>query len=475
VPGRPAHGDLVLHQVTPPEPTPVAPGALLGDYRIIQCIGAGAYGQVFEAEHVITGRHDAIKILAGSRHLEDDEHRFVREIQVQASLQHPNIAAVYTAFRTAQGLALVMELVPGEPLSAILSRGRVPVERGIAYGLGMLEGLAHAHAHGVVHRDIKPENIIVTPEGTVKLTDFGLARSLASPRLTQNGVLAGSPCYMSPEQALGTCPVDSRSDTYSAGVVLYEILTGRLPFLGETAYAVILAHQTSAPPPPAEFAPEITPELDQLILASLEKDVAKRFQTAAAFHAALQKIAAGPAAVQRVRSRKWEVLLAGTVLGSLLAAGMLYLRHPKPAPHPLTSVVQTAAPVKVEAPAPEPPPVEEAPARPPRVPKRKRSPAPSQEVRIFGSVPDESPPLHRPVAHANTAQANPPAPLVEAPLPMPASPASVPAEARSPRAPVTGSGRSTSAEEPRTPAAKKRHAVVRAFQKIFGHKDAPAK
>jgi serine/threonine-protein kinase len=266
----------------------VETGAELGDYRILSRIGTGAFGEVFEGEHRITRRRDAIKILSEGLHAPEQEQRFLREIQVQASLHHPNIATVHGAFRTPHGLALVLELISGEPLSVILDRGRLPMRVGIGYVLEILAGLAYAHAHGVVHRDIKPENIMITPDGSAKLTDFGLARSAASPRLTQSGELAGSPCYMAPEQAVGSSPVDARCDTYSAGVVLYEIVTGRPPFVGETSFAVLLAHQSSVPQPPVEIEPAIGKELNQVILKALEKDAALRFQTAGEFRAALQ-------------------------------------------------------------------------------------------------------------------------------------------------------------------------------------------
>jgi len=141
-------------------------GTHLGDYRILSRIGTGACGEVYEGEHVITRRRDAIKILLnGQLHIPEDEQRFLREIQVQASLHHANIAEVYTAFATPYGLALAMELVPGEPLSAILARGRVPLCRAVELVLEMLAGLSYAHEERVVHRDIKPENIIVASNG----------------------------------------------------------------------------------------------------------------------------------------------------------------------------------------------------------------------------------------------------------------------------------------------------------------------
>src|SRR5579872_2975888 len=251
-------------------------GTQLGEYRILSRLGAGAYGQVYEAEHLITRRIDAIKLLSRREGaVPEEEQRFLREIQVQASLQHPNLAAAHHAFWTSDGLALVMERVYGEPLCAILERGRVPLEQGVSYVLGMLSGLAHAHLHGVVHRDIKPANILVTADGSVKLTDFGLAQFLNSPRLTQLGEFAGSPCYMSPEQALGMAVVDGRSDIYSTGVVLYEIVTGRLPFQETNGYALMMAHTSRAPIPPIEIEPSIDGRLSDAILRALAKDPAE--------------------------------------------------------------------------------------------------------------------------------------------------------------------------------------------------------
>ena len=188
-------------------------GTQLGDYRIVSRIGQGSYGVVFEAEHVITRRIDAVKFLhdAGPGSA-DDEQRFLQEIQVQARLHHPNIATVHTAFRTPWGLALAMEKVPGEPLSAILKRGRPPLQEGVRFILATLSALHCAERFGIVHRDIKPDNILITPEGQVKITDFGLAQIRGSARITSSGESLGTPCYMAPEQVVGTNPVDGRTD-----------------------------------------------------------------------------------------------------------------------------------------------------------------------------------------------------------------------------------------------------------------------
>ncbi|HWQ55940.1 MAG TPA: serine/threonine-protein kinase, partial [Bryobacteraceae bacterium] len=219
----------------------------------------------------------------------DDEQRFLREIQVQASLHHENIAAVHNAFWTSHGLALVMELADGEPLNAVLARGRVALETGVSYVLQTLTALRYAHEHGVVHRDVKPGNIIVTANGSVKLTDFGVARRMEGPQLTRTGTLTGSPYYMAPEQVTGVCPVDARCDIYAVGVVLYEITTGRRPFEDPSAFEVLLKHRDTAPEPPINLEPAIGRDLNNVILRAMAKDPTRRYQSAAEFHAALQQ------------------------------------------------------------------------------------------------------------------------------------------------------------------------------------------
>lgn len=473
-------------------------GSQIGDYRILSRVGAGAYGEVFRAEHVITRRIEAIKILVNGRpNTPEQEQRFLREIQVQASLDHPNIAAVHNAFLTPEGLVLVMELVHGEPLSSILERGRVPLAQGIGYARGMLAGLAYAHARGVTHRDIKPENIIVTPDGSVKLTDFGLARSARSPRLTQSGDFAGSPCYMAPEQALGNVPVDARADVYATGVVLYEVVTGRPLFQGSNGFEVMLAHQSLNPVPPMELEPSISPEVNRAILTALEKDPANRFQSALEFHAALGGSAALVPFVERAvplppapRPFAWPRLaLAGliaAVCGMGVASGYFIVAHRGAPAAARASHVQAPAqpppvkpsPIPPGAPAagqvmPEPPP--EPPLDPPpaaaapvTAPVRAKA-SPRRSVRkafgpvstmptVVGAPAEPAPEFERPVEPERKPLAvvsSPP--VVTAPAdPAPEKPAAAIPPAAAP------------AEAVKDAPGKRRNVLVRAFGRIFG-------
>ncbi|HLK69030.1 MAG TPA: protein kinase [Bryobacteraceae bacterium] len=443
--------------------------AKVGEYRILSRIGRGAYGEVFAAEHVITRRRDALKVLVDG-HLPEEADRFLREIQVQASLHHPNIAEVYNALSTPHGPVMVMELVQGEPLSAILNRERLPLDRGTGYVLEMLEGLAYAHERGVVHRDIKPENIMVVPDGSVKLTDFGLAKTEASPRLTQSGSFAGSPCYMAPEQGVAGVS-DTRSDTYSAGVVLYEVVTGRLPFTGETAYAVMTEHQNSPPSPPMELNPAIGAGLNAVILKALEKQPEKRFQTAAEFRAALEiglleapgtAKSGGPASVWRTRMlvvcAVSTVMAAASVYPVMRQRNMMRLTVGTPAPvqpvqaAPAVITVPPSEPVAA-APVPDLAPGVQTPLRPTERPRKPLAP-PVRGLRITGSIPDVPEPSHAAVRKTEPAES--PAPATAA---VPAAPQTQ-LQTLAPAMPAT-------LPDPETAPPKRRNVVVRTFQKVF--------
>jgi len=264
----------------------------IGDYEVLSTLGAGGMGKVFKVRNTLTDRIEALKIvlpdLAGKKEVAD---RFLREIKVLASLNHPNIAALHTALTVDNQLVMVMEYVEGSPLSERLEKGPIPPAQAVDYIEQTLAALSYAHAQHVIHRDIKPGNMMLTPQGLVKLMDFGIARSSAEPGLTATGASLGSLPYMSPEQIMGSA-VDARADLYSVGVSLYEMVTGRRPFEAGSSYSVMAAHLQKTPTPPIELHPGLPAMLNQIILMAMAKDPAGRFQSADAFCNALKSVAA---------------------------------------------------------------------------------------------------------------------------------------------------------------------------------------
>jgi len=268
-------------------------GDIIGDYRIVDVLGRGGMGKIFRVRNLISDRVDALKIVApdlgANAELAD---RFVREIKVHASLEHPNIAALRTALRVGDQFAMVMELVEGMDLEEKLRQGPIEARAAVDLVDQVLSALAFAHAHGVTHRDIKPANIIVTPAGVVKLTDFGIAQSAGDPRLTATGMALGSLYYMSPEQ-VSAGAVDGRADIYSLGVTFYHMVTGRRPFDGDNGPAILAAQIMRMPTPPAEVNPDVPAAISAMIMRALEKEPARRFQTAGEWQAVLRGAASG--------------------------------------------------------------------------------------------------------------------------------------------------------------------------------------
>ncbi|MGA3238003.1 MAG: serine/threonine-protein kinase [Bryobacteraceae bacterium] len=263
-------------------------GDILGDYQVTGVLGRGGMGKVFRVRSLLTGRDEAMKIVLPD--LDEDPtlaDRFLREIQVHASLQHPNIAALYTALRIDDRLVMILELVEGVSLEEMLRRGRVEVAMAVHYITQVLTALAFAHERGVIHRDIKPANILIAADGAVKLTDFGIAKSIGLQRLTGTGLAVGTIAYMSPEQ-IRSGHADARSDIYSVGLMSYETVTGRRPIQGDTEHALMTAQLSVIPPHPALVNPLVPPAISAAIMRALAKDPAERFQTALDFQAALQ-------------------------------------------------------------------------------------------------------------------------------------------------------------------------------------------
>jgi len=259
-------------------------GSQVGDYDVLEKLGAGGVGRVYKVRHRITGRIEALKVLLPARSLdEESRERFLREVRVQANLEHANIASVLTAFESEDGLVLVMELVEGESLGEYLEHGRLALDEQLSYATQALSGLAYAHSRGVIHRDIKPENLLIGPSKTLKITDFGLAKTITDISLTATGTPKGSVYYISPEQIRAAEPVDQRADIYSMGVVLYQLTTGRRPFRGSQAFELMRAHLEQQPVPPSEVDASIPPALSQAILKALAKDPNDRFASAEEF------------------------------------------------------------------------------------------------------------------------------------------------------------------------------------------------
>ena len=287
-------------------------GQRVADYEIVGLLGVGGMGRVYRVRNVISHRTEAMKVLLADLTAEPDlAARFVSEIRTLAGLDHPNIAQLHTALQVGNELVMIMEFVDGLTLQQLAQEGRLDPEKVINYAHQVLAALSFAHSRGVVHRDIKPANIMVTPQGTVKLTDFGIAKSRAKDELTRPGTTVGSLYYMSPEQARGGSAVDARADIYSVGINMYELLAGRRPFEDESAYVILHNQLNVAPRPPIEFNPLLSKPLNDLILKTLEKDPEKRFQSAAAVSDALRE-ATGIAASTPIERAPF-VALTGTV------------------------------------------------------------------------------------------------------------------------------------------------------------------
>ena len=269
------------------------PTTLAGRYKLGEVIGRGGMGTVYRATDLVLGRPVAVKVLLGQ--LADSDplnvERFAREARAAAGLSHRGVVAVYDAGVDAMTRYIVMELVDGQSLEAILrEQGRLDPDRAAEIVAQVADALAAAHAAGLVHRDIKPANVMVADDGSVKVLDFGIARAMDSPTLTQASAVLGTAAYMSPEQALGQ-RVDERSDIYSLGCVLYALLAGHPPFRGDSAAAILGQHANLEPPALAD----VPPKLHAVVLSMLSKAPGDRPQSAAAVRDRLRRPPVAPA------------------------------------------------------------------------------------------------------------------------------------------------------------------------------------
>lgn len=268
-------------------------GSTVQKYRIVRELGSGAMGAVYEAVDTLTERPVAMKVLRAELARQPELiDRFRSEAVTLARLNHPNIAILYDFFLEKEDYYMAMEFVRGQPLESVIrTSGSLDGRMAARIMSQVLDGLAHAHSMGVLHRDIKPANIMVTSDGRVKVTDFGIARVLGSSRMTRTGRIIGTLEYIAPERIRGD-ESDPRSDLYSAGVVLYEMLTGRLPFTAQTDFALIKAHLEEDPPPLAEvLGTDAAADWDSVVRRAMAKSSQERFQTAEEFRHALPSFA----------------------------------------------------------------------------------------------------------------------------------------------------------------------------------------
>jgi eukaryotic-like serine/threonine-protein kinase len=264
-----------------------------GRYRVLRKLGSGGMADVFLAEDEELGRRIAIKIL-NERHASDEQfvERFRREAKNAAGLSHPNIVQIYDRGEAEGTYYIAMEYLEGSTLKEAAAHRPLPVAEAIGYARQILSALRFAHRKGIVHRDIKPHNALIDDDGRVKVTDFGIARAGAASQMTEAGSIIGTAQYLSPEQARGGV-IDHRSDLYSVGIVLYELLTGAVPFTGDTPVEIAMKHLSQVPEPPSAKRPDLPKTLDQVVLRALAKDPEERYGSAEEMDAELARVAEG--------------------------------------------------------------------------------------------------------------------------------------------------------------------------------------
>ncbi len=270
-------------------------GRVIGNYRIVDKLGEGGMGTVYRAIDAMVEREVALKSLKPEIATQPGVlERFHREAVLLARLNHPSIAQLYTFFKDGDEFVMVMEYVAGPTLECLIrQQGAIPWPQALLFATQILEGIGHAHSLGILHRDLKPANIIATPSGRLKLMDFGIAQALGGARLTRGGRIVGTIEYLAPERIQGK-PADVRSDLYSTGIVLYEMLTGRLPFESESEYELMLAQVQKQPPAPCELGIELPPEVESAVMRALEKDPDRRYPDAPSFAASLAALIPEP-------------------------------------------------------------------------------------------------------------------------------------------------------------------------------------
>ena len=319
---------------------PLSVGDKLGPYEVLAPLGAGGMGEVYRGRDTRLGRDIAIKVLPERFATPSAHERFLREARACSALSHPNICAIYDLGDVDGRPFLVMELLEGETLRRFIGSQPVNPEKALDFAIQLTRALEAAHAKGIVHRDIKPANVMITPQGQVKVLDFGLAKirstTPAPPGedqetammddLTVPGTTMGTYAYMSPEQARGGA-VDARSDIWSLGVVLYEMATGSRPFTGSSAAVILEGVLTQPPPPLRQRNPQAPPGLEPIILKALEKDPSRRYQSALELRTDLERMGRGRASALVGLPGRRASLMAIAGLAAAALGGVFWYRH----------------------------------------------------------------------------------------------------------------------------------------------------
>lgn len=297
-------------------------GQNIGKYRVLDRIGKGGMGTVYRAMDEMLHRDVAIKVLNAELNDPEVAKRFRAEAITVARLSHPGIATIYELFEHDGQWLMVMEFVRGETLENMVARmGPLSAQRSAELVMQSLAALAHAHSMGVVHRDLKPANLMVTENGAVKVMDFGIARVSGSEHLTNAGFMMGTPAYMAPEQVRGG-DVDARADLYAMGVVFYRLTTGKLPFKGDTAFAMVQSQVNEPPTPIGTIRSDLPPWVDEIVTRALEKAPEQRFQSAAEFHEALARCMAG-LSISTMYTTAGETMMTPSRMTTGLASGAI--------------------------------------------------------------------------------------------------------------------------------------------------------
>jgi len=293
-------------------------GQTFGDYSITALLDVGGMEQMYKVEHRLTKRTEAMKVFAAELATEIQIKRFEREMRVLARLNHSNIAVIHNAVHSEKQLILFLEFIDGHTLESSLSTGRLPIDTGIGYIKQILSALRYAHQRSVVHRDVTPANVIVTLAGEVKLTDFGLSKSCGDSLLTNCGEILGSLPYLAPEQLKGATHPDRRSDLYSVGAILYELLTGEKPFGADRRLTPVLTDSEDEPQPPSQLEPSLSTEWDDIIRRALARNPALRYQSAEEFLDAIAQL--DQASIFELPLKQSKLAIGIAVLGSVVLA-----------------------------------------------------------------------------------------------------------------------------------------------------------